>query len=169
VSAAVADNEPESLFDTPGGRFRIIYRPRTPTRGGPCRILDGIANVELVHVYARALDATYERLGSRGLGWREPTFSGKDDRISVILSYKQYPQVRPSLNGRPWEIVLRTELFNALTPEEVRAFAEVEATHEVAHLFTALHRDPSDKRWLWFDEATAAYFQHEFNWHNPRP
>jgi hypothetical protein len=154
-------SQPEVL-ETPGGRFRIYYWLRTPRQGHGMG-LEGIADMSLVRAYDEALEDAYRRLGSRGLGWSEPSL-GEQDRINVQIWNHPYAHVKPRRGNEGGAFIcLRSELMSALTSQEVFAQARVEATHEVVHLFTSCLDVGNAPGWAWFDEATAAYFALEFN------
>ena len=151
--------EQDQWLDHPAKHFLIRYVLRHPERGR-CNGINGVVDEQLIKHYAEALDGAYDRLGEM-LGWKEPC-ADPGERIEVIVWNTPRPYVWRGEEGR-LQIYLRSELTNALTPDAVVAQAKVEATHEVAHLFTRVHDVWNAPGWTWFDEATAAYFERELN------
>ncbi len=173
------------VYEPPGQRFRIYYSPCIPDRG-PSNAHDGVADFELIEVYARALQHAYEQIGPVGRRWTEPPLRD-DERIDVIVHYRKspgtfrpYPQSEQRQPNDLPTIFLRNEIVSAWTPQARLDQAAIEATHEVAHIFTGYHLNPRrmilapggdrerlDRPWLWFDEATASYFEFILNEGNP--
>jgi hypothetical protein len=152
-------------FKTSGGLFQIYYLLRTPPKGRS-NGLDGVDDFRLVSTYARALEDTYKHL--RSARWHEPDRGPAADPITVVVHDTPYPHIAPApTHPGGVYIGLRSELEET-TYHDCLMRAEVDATHEVVHVFTARHRWRTDGyveggSWAWFDEATAVYFERLLN------
>jgi hypothetical protein len=145
---------------TAGGNYELHYGLRNPPVGrglGPM----GVESIDLVGVYAEALERVYRRL--RDEGWSAPQPRPVPVYVldPVLLHRRNAPFTFTS-SGRQSQVVLRS-FIPAPTREAITRQAEVEAVHEATHTFThqyALPRRAKDQ-WYWLDEATATYYEGE--------
>ncbi len=153
----------DRTLDTAGGHFRLHYGLRNP----PCGRGLGLAGVDsesLVEAYAAALERAYSEFAGRG--WTEPRRDSATGRIPVYVFYTpeyinaDFPFTH--VNRGFSFIGLRSENGEP-TRERMIALAQIEAAHEVLHVFTHVHRplrgpaSEHSRAWAWFDEATAVY------------
>jgi hypothetical protein len=138
--------------------FRLNYAPRN-RRGGRSAGVNGVDDPGLVAWYAAALDRAYKAF--RAEDWEPPVPEGHKVPV-YILAIEKYLDIGAraitNTDTRGSTILLRS-LNTELRWSDVREQAEVDATHETAHLFTHRHHppdpDPMASSWVWFDEATA--------------
>lgn len=157
---------------TAGGAFLLHSVPRNLPGDWPPGV-DGIDPPELLAAYEFALDRTYAALIAEG--WAPPQPDPEAKGIPVYVF-----NIADSFAGRSSPFTestrdLRNRIFSkiylrsALPPSSKDAAlvqADIDATHETAHLFTHLHRpitDPQrDDPWEWFDEGTAVALERRF-------
>ncbi len=149
-----------------GGAFRLHYVTRNRLDGHAVGLC-GVENTALLNAYADALDQAYDYFatGQAGVPWELPR---RSDDLKAVPVFVTRPVAR-SLDAFTFTFagessVWLRNLLQAPDASGIVQQAQVDATHEVAHLFTHRHHAPSPSPfdpWKWFDEATAVYIERE--------
>ncbi|HYH67351.1 MAG TPA: hypothetical protein VD866_21820 [Urbifossiella sp.] len=153
--------------DLPCGHFLVHYAARHRPPADDMAV-SGVEDVALIDAYAAALEAAYATFTAAG--WPEPAPDPASGRVHVYVLHMPEVGIPDAPFTFPYGqgfhlVALRSENYE-LTREAMIRRAEVEAVHEVAHLFTtAFARRHTQLPWVpapwyWFDEATALFAEH---------
>lgn len=148
--------------------FTIRYLRRTPplllTGQGHGAV--GVRDPRLIDNYLETLESTFCLLTSQEQGWPAPK-TNQTGKIQVyvtgLTAMGRGSEAFTALDrgGTPF-IVLPSQTQEA-SSENIRCRAAAEAAHELAHVFCwsvrPPLRSPIEKRWRWFNEATAVFVE----------
>jgi hypothetical protein len=158
---AILDRLTQS-FPTPGGAFLLHYATRNRTNERSVG-LSGVEHSALLNTYANALDKAYAHFTSSNENWDKPVKPTGFAAIPVYVTRPETHTLDPfTLTKRGQSSVWLRCLIHEANIDMMLLRAELDALHEVTHLFTHRHHPPSSNPfdpWKWFDEATAVYME----------
>jgi hypothetical protein len=164
---AILDRLTQS-FPTPGGAFLLHYATRNRTNERSVG-LSGVEHSALLNTYANALDKAYAHFTSSNENWDKPVKPTGFAAIPVYVTRPETHTLDPfTLTKRGQSSVWLRCLIHEANIDMMLLRAELDALHEVTHLFTHRHHPPSSNPfdpWKWFDEATAVYMERRLGSH----
>jgi hypothetical protein len=146
----------------------LHYAPRN-SPGRRTTGLSGVEHKELLDRYAASLDRAYEHFLIAG--WETPVLENRFGAVPVLVLHGGHHKDDPAtFTPRRESTVILRSLIPDPRVEAMLARAEVDAAHEVCHVFTHRHHPPLESEidfWRWFDEATAVFTERSLCRHVP--